>query len=66
MMKKLYGIMLKAYRMQTIKIIKPMIIGSNTVQQKDINWSYLILGREALIHINMKIKKQTLKLKKNV
>jgi hypothetical protein len=30
-------------------------IGNNTVQQYDINWSYLIRGKEALAHINVKI-----------
>jgi len=32
-----------------------MTIGSNIVQEKDINWSNRILGKEALTHINIKI-----------
>ena len=30
-------------------------MGNNTVQQKDINWSKRILGKEALIQIKIKI-----------
>ena len=30
-------------------------IGNNTIQQKDINWSKRILGKEALTHIKTKI-----------
>ena len=30
-------------------------IGSNTVQQNDINWSKRILGNDALTHIKVKI-----------
>ena len=29
-------------------------MGNSTVQQKDINWSKRILGKEALAHINTK------------
>lgn len=32
-----------------------MTIGNSIVQQKDINWSNLILGKQALTHINTKI-----------
>lgn len=34
--------------------IKAITKGNNIVQQKDINWSYLILGNEALAHIKVK------------
>ena len=37
-----------------------IIIGSNSVQQKLINWSKRILGKEALTQINTKIIKQAL------
>ena len=30
-------------------------MGNKTVQQKDINWSKRILGKEALAHIKIKI-----------
>lgn len=42
--------------MHKINIIYANNKGNNTVQQKDINWSNLILGKEALTHINMKIR----------
>lgn len=35
-------------------------IGSSTVQQNDINWSNLILGKEALAQIKVKIRAQDL------
>ena len=38
--------------------IKATTIGNNFNQQNDINWSNLILGNEALIHINVNIIKQ--------
>lgn len=34
-------------------IINANNIGSKTVQQKDINWSNLILGKDALVHIKI-------------
>jgi ubiquitin-protein ligase len=40
--------------------IKAKIKGNNTVQQKLINWSYLILGKLALVHINVNTKAQVL------
>lgn len=45
----------KLYTTHGTKIIKAIIIGSNIVQQYDINWSKRILGKEALAHINTKI-----------
>ena len=45
----------KLYNIQGTNIIKAITIGNNIVQQKDINWSNLILGNEALAHINTKI-----------
>ena len=41
--------------MQGINIIKPITIGNNITQQKDINWSKRILGNDALTHIKTKI-----------
>ena len=35
--------------------MKAITIGSNTVQQKDINWSKRILGKEALAHMKTNI-----------
>ena len=43
------------YNKQGINIIKANKIGNNTVQQNDINWSNLILGKEALTQININI-----------
>jgi len=43
--------------MQGINTIYPIIIGNNTVQHTDINWSKRILGKEALTQIKTKIKK---------
>ncbi len=48
----------KPYKTQGINIIKAITIGNNTVQQKAINWSKRILGKEALAQINVKIKKE--------
>ena len=45
---------LNIYNTQGIRIINPNNTGNNTVQQKDINWSNLILGNEALTHIKIK------------
>ena len=43
------------YNKQGINIIKANKRGNNTVQQNDINWSNLILGKEALTQININI-----------
>ena len=43
------------YKIQGINIINAITIGSNIVQQNDINWSKRILGKEALAHIKTKI-----------
>ena len=51
----LLGIISKLYNIQGTKIIKAITIGNNIVQQKDINWSNLILGNEALAHIKTNI-----------
>ncbi len=48
----LLGIISKLYKIQGINTIKAITTGSKTVQQKDINWSKRILGKEALAHIN--------------
>jgi hypothetical protein len=47
------GMISKLYNMQGINTIKLITKGSKTVQQYDINWSNLILGKEALIHIKI-------------
>ena len=49
------GIILKLKSIQGTKNIKAITNGNRTVQQKDINWSNLILGKEALTHIKIKI-----------
>lgn len=36
-------------------------MGNNTVQQKDINWSKRILGKDALTHTKTNIRTQDLK-----
>ena len=41
----------KEYNKQGTNTINPNKRGNNTVQQKDINWSNLILGNEALTHM---------------
>ena len=46
--------MSKLYNTQGISTIKAITIGSNIVQQSDISWSNLILGKLALTHINTK------------
>ena len=51
----LEGIISKLYRIQGTNITKAITIGNNIVQQKDINWSKRILGKEALAHIKIKI-----------
>lgn len=45
----------KAYKIQGINTINPNNTGNSTVQQKDINWSNRILGKEALTQIKIKI-----------
>ena len=40
-------------------------IGNKTVQQKDINWSKRILGKDALTQIKVKINKELLNPKLN-
>ena len=49
------GIMSKLYCIQGTSIINAITKGSSIVQQKDINWSKRILGKEALIHMKIKI-----------
>ncbi len=51
----LLGIISKLYIIHGINIIKAITIGKRIVQQNDINWSNLILGKEALTHIKTKI-----------
>ena len=51
----LVGIISKLYKIHGTKITKAITIGKVTVQQKDINWSKRILGKEALAHININI-----------
>ena len=41
--------------------IKAIIIGNSIVQQKDINWSKRILGRDALTQMKTNIKKHVFK-----
>lgn len=41
-------------------MMKAITTGNNIVQEKDINWSKRILGKEALTHINIKIIMQDL------
>ena len=43
----------KPYNTQGNNIIKAITKGNSMVQQNDINWSYLILGNEALAQINI-------------
>jgi hypothetical protein len=51
----LLGIISKLYIRQGTKTISAITIGNKIVQEKDINWSKRILGKEALTHINIKI-----------
>lgn len=51
----LLTIMSKLYKTQGNNIIKDITKGSNAVQQNNISWSYLILGKLALTHIKTKI-----------
>lgn len=49
------GIISKLNNIQGIKITKAITIGNKIVQQKDINWSKRILGKDALVQIKTKI-----------
>ena len=51
----LLGIMSKLYITHGTNTINAITIGSNIVQEKDINWSKRILGKEALTQIKTKI-----------
>ena len=53
--------MFKLYKIQGINIIIANNNGNKTVQQKDINWSKRILGKEALTQINSKYHYRTFK-----
>lgn len=61
--KVLVEIIWKLYSIQGYSIIKAITKGNNIVQQNDINWSYLILGKEALAQININTIMQDFKLK---
>lgn len=54
-MKTLLEVIENMFKAQGNNTINAIIKGNKIVQQKDINWSYLILGKEALAHINVKI-----------
>ena len=56
----LLGIISKLYIVQGTNIINAITTGNNIVQEKDINWSKRILGKEALTHIKIKIITQDL------
>ncbi len=49
------GIISKLYKIQGTKTTNAITIGNNTVQQKDINWSKRIRGKDALANKNTKI-----------
>ena len=51
----LLGIISKLYCIHGTSIINAITKGNSIVQQKDINWSKRILGKEALTHIKIKI-----------
>jgi len=51
----LLGIISKLYITHGIKTINAITIGSNIVQENNINWSKRILGKEALTQIKTKI-----------
>ena len=51
----LLGNISNPYKIQGTIIINATTIGSNTVQQNDINWSKRILGKLALAQINTNI-----------
>ena len=50
----------KLYKIQGTNITNAITIGNNTVQQKDINWSKRILGKEARTQIKVNIRAQDL------
>ena len=45
----------KLYKIHGTSIIKAITRGNKIVQQKDINWSKRIRGKDALAHININI-----------
>ena len=51
----LLEIIAKLYKIQGNNIIKAITRGNSMVQQNDINWSYRILGNEALAQIKINI-----------
>ena len=53
--KILLGIISKLYCIHGTNTINEITKGKSIVQQKDINWSKRILGKDALTHIKMKI-----------
>ena len=56
----LTGIISKLYKIQGTKTINAITIGKRIVQLKDINWSYLIRGKDALTQINVNTIRQVL------
>ena len=54
----LLGIIPKLYIIHGTNTAKDITRGSNIVQQMDINWSNLTLGKEALTHIKTKTRIQ--------
>lgn len=56
----LVGRISKLYKIQGTNITNAITIGNNTVQQKDINWSKRILGKDARTQININIRAQDL------
>lgn len=50
----------KAYKIQGSNIMKAITNGKSIVQQNAISWSYRILGKEALPHMNTNIMTQAL------
>ena len=51
----LVDIISKLYMIQGTNTMKAITTGNSIVQEKDINWSKRILGKEALTHIKIKI-----------
>jgi len=51
----LLGIISKLYMMHGTSTMNAITIGNSMVQEKDINWSKRILGKEALTHMNINI-----------
>ena len=56
----LTGIISKLYKIQGTKTINAITIGKRIVQLKDIYWSYLIRGKDALTQINVNTIRQVL------